>query len=159
MSKPNFIRIAILGTVLLLCSWAVWAQTKAKAAIDYKGYTFLADQKTGSGNISVKNFLTLIKDSVVAKDSRDDSFYTTKTFRLRYAQRGLFEDEAGNPLITTDYSFDVCEGAVDTALYSELGRKAKPGDTVFIESVMFLNKNRKEKLFQAARPIKIVLTR
>ena len=159
MSKTNFLRITVLGAVLLLSSWAIWAQTKAKVGVDYKGDTFLADQQTGSGNVSVKNFLSLIKDSVVAKDSRDDSFYTTTSFRLRYAQRGLFEDEAGNPLITTDYSFDVCDGAVDTGLYSELGRKAKPGDTVFIESVKFLNKNRKEKFFQAAHSIKIVLTR
>ncbi|OJV55869.1 MAG: hypothetical protein BGO31_17430 [Bacteroidetes bacterium 43-16] len=141
-------------------AWIIGAQTKAKPVVPkWSGITYLQDQQTTDGEVSVKKFIELISKPIYVKDNRDNKFYTVNSFTITFGERGLYEDEAGKPMIVTDYLTRRCTDQVDTAMLKELRFRAKPGDTAYIENVMFRNENFKDKFSQEAQPIKIILTK
>lgn len=153
--KNIILKISLLTLGFSMGAWMLWAQAKA----DYKGSTYLSDKVTRSGNISVSQFLKLIQDTVWVKDKRDNSFLAPGSFKISYAERGLYEDETGKPLIVTDYIFSNCREKVDSGMLVDLKYRAKPGDTAYIEQVMFLNLNQRDKVSVPSEPIKLVLTK
>lgn len=153
--KISILKISFLTLVLSLGAWMLWAQAKA----DHKGVTYLSDKVTRSGNISVAEFLKLMQDTIWVKDKRDNSFLAPGSFKISYAERGLYEDETGKPIIVTDHIFSNCREKVDSGMLVDLKYRAKPGDTAYIEQVMFLNLKQKDKVSVLSEPIKLVLTK
>lgn len=160
MNRYAILFKSLLTVVLISAAWIIGAQTKAKpVAHQWDGMTYLNDQQTTQGNVSVKQFLDLIAKPVYVKDKRDDKFYPVNSFSITFGERGLYEDEAGKPMIVTDYITRRCTEQVDTGMLKELRFRAKPGDTAYIENVMFRNENLKDKFSKESQPIKIVLTK
>lgn len=150
-------KIALLTLGFSLVAWMLLAQAQKK--VEYKGKTFLSDKVTQSGTISVSNFLKLIQDSMWVQDNRDNQFIAPGNFKFTYAERAMYEDEAGKPIIMTDYLFSNCRGVVDSGMLVDMKYRAKPGDTAYIENVTFLNLKQKDRASVSAEPIKLVLTK
>lgn len=147
--------LLLLGLTLTL-GYAL-AQSKNNAT--KKGTTYLNDKLTQSGNISVKDFVTLIQSPLWAKDSRDSSFAPVHSFRFTYAERGLYEDQQGKPMIFTDYMFYNCKSQLDTFMLKDVRSRVKPGDTVLIEQVQFINPKIKGSFLMPSSSLKLVLTK
>lgn len=149
-------------TTMLLAGTAgmLWAQQqKAPAKEDRKGQTYLSDKTTANGNISVDNFHKLIAEPVWVKDSAGN-FYPVASFTYTYAERGIFEDETGKEFISTDYLSSHCKDKLDKGMANDMHYRAKPGDTAYIEQVMYMlpDKNGKQSAVQA-QGIKLILTK
>lgn len=57
-------------------------------------------------------------------------------FSFTYAERMLYEDSAGNPLLQTDYLVERCMGDVlSDGVRSTLFERTKPGDTAFFDDI------------------------
>lgn len=160
MNKYAILFKSLLTVVLISAAWIIGAQTNTKpVAHQWDAVTYLNDQQTTQGTVSVKKFLELIDKPVYVKDNRDNKFYPVNSFSITFGERGLYEDEAGKPIIVTDYITRRCTEQVDTGMVKELRFRAKPGDTAYIENVMFRNENFKDRFSKKSQPIKIVLTK
>ncbi len=155
--KNQIVKSVLLTLGFSLGAFLLWAQAQKK--IEFKGNTFLSDKVTQSGSISVSNFLKLIQDTIWVQDNRDNSFLAPGSFKFSYAERGVYEDEAGKPMIVTDYIFSNCRAVVDSGMLVDMKYRAKPGDTAYFEQVLFLNLKQKDKTSVHAAPIKLVLTK
>lgn len=158
MNRYSILFKSLLTVLLISAAWIIGAQTKAKPVHQWEGITYLSDQQTTQGELSAKKFVELIAGPIYVKDNRDNKICSVNSFSITYGERGLYEDEAGKPMIVTDYITRRCTDKVDTAMLKELRFRAKPGDTAYIEHVMFRNENFKDKFSKEAQPIKIVLT-
>lgn len=151
------------GITALICAGTagvLWAQQQRAPLKEARhGQTYLSDKTTANGSISVANFKQLIKEPVWVKDSAGN-FYTVQSFTYTYAERGLYEDETGREFISTDYLSSHCKDRVDTGMAKDMHFRAKPGDTAFIEQVMYAlpAKDGKAAITQA-KGIKLVLTK
>lgn len=160
MNRYTILFKSLLTVVLLSAAWIIGAQTKAKPVVpQWDAVTYLNDQQTTQGEVSVKKFLELIDKPVFVKDNRDNKFYQANSFSITFGERALYEDEAGKPMIVTDYITRRCTERMDTGMVKELRFRAKPGDTAYIENVMFRNESFKDKFSKESQPIKIVLTK
>ncbi|HRP90582.1 MAG TPA: hypothetical protein PKX92_11155 [Edaphocola sp.] len=152
--------ILLKKTFLLLLSVTVvlgyvFAQNKSNAP--KKAITYLNDKVTQSGDITVKDFVSLIQSPLWAKDLRDSSFFPVYSFRFTYAERALYEDQNGKPMIFTDYMFYNCKSQLDSAMLKDVKSRVKPGDTVLIEQVQFMNPKIKGSLLMPSSSLKLVL--
>lgn len=136
----------------------IWAQQAQKERKSYTGTAFLDDKVTSTGKISVADFLKLLDKPLWVKDKRDNSMHPALVFVYTYAERAMYEDETGKPMIVTDYLSTNVKGTVDTTTMFEMKYRAKAGDTAFFESIEFFNNDQKDKQGQAAEPIKLILT-
>lgn len=149
-------------TAVLMAGTAgiLWAQKQnAPVKEERKGQTYLADKATANGTISLENFHKLITEPVWVKDSAG-TFYPVQSFTYTYAERGIYEDETGKEFISTDYLSSHCKDRLDKGMAGDMHYRAKPGDTAYIEQVMYLQptKDGKQTAVQA-QGIKLVLTK
>ncbi len=158
MNRFSILFKSLLTVVFISAAWIIGAQTNAKPLPKWEGITYLSDQQTTQGEVSVKKFLELIAGPIYVKDNRDSKIYPVNSFSITFGERGLYEDEAGKPMIVTDYITRRCTDKLDTAMLKELRFRAKPGDTAYIEHVMFRNENFNDRFSKESQPIKIVLT-
>ena len=160
MSKKSIsIWVLLVACCTLLGNIFIWAQKPSSEKRAYNGKAYLNDKVTSTGKISVADFLNLLDKPIWVKDSRDNSIQPALVFVYTYAERGMYEDETGKPMIVTDYLSSNCKGTVDTITIYEMKYRAKPGDTAYFESIEFFNKEQKDKQGQAAEPIKLILTK
>lgn len=147
MKKMFGIFGALLFGMLLL---AFAAPTVKK----YKYTGFFACQHADIVNIDVDLFKSLMKVPLCAKDSANN-ILKVRSFEILYAERGLYQDDEGLPIIYTDYSSDRFQGDTLTKYWKDkFTQRLYKGDTVFIENIhcMALDKN-----YYEAKPIKIIL--
>lgn len=116
---------------------------------------FLGTSSLTGGPLSKADFDKFIRQGIRAKEGAGTAVPVTG-FQLTYAERGLYEDSAGNPLVTTDYLTEYCFGDTLSAnLRVLLPERTKPGDTVFVDNI----KVRSGGIEGKARSLRFVLTR
>jgi hypothetical protein len=108
------------------------------------------------GRISKGIFDSLVKQGLTAKDSAG-KIYRVTGFAFNYAERNLYEDSVGNPLLLTDYLSEYCFGDTLTPfLKANIPERSKAGDTVYFDQVMV---KAPEGYAAHGRPMKFVITR
>lgn len=119
---------------------------------------YLANTNIDSAAIRKPLFDSLIKQGFTSRDSNGRVF-EVKGFKFTFCERNLYEDSLGNPMIVTDY---LSEYSFDSKFmdYQQdaLIRRAKPGDTVFIENITLRAADSTEAGAKG-KPLKLVITR
>lgn len=133
-----------LSSLLLVCSFTDEPQASKK----YKFITYLGCTDMDVAFLPKKTFDSLIALPLCAKDSAQNQ-YPIQSFEITYAERGLYQDSAGLPIIFTDYTNFKCEGnAISKEWVNQFVERTYKGDTIFIEKVKVLgpeNKSREGK--------------
>ena len=80
-----------------------------------------------------------------------------RSFSFMYAERGLFEDSVGNPLVLTDYLTEICDGPqLSAGIQSSIYERTKPGDTAFFNDIRV---KLPSGLFARGKVMKFVITK
>lgn len=88
-----------------------------------------------TGKITKQVFDSLLKQGLTSRDSAGRAFKVTG-FTFSYAERSLYEDSVGNPMILTDYHSEYCFGDTLTPfLKANMPERSKPGDTVYVDQI------------------------
>ena len=110
--------------------------------IIYRYKAYLACQQSDSISISKSDFEKLIASSICAKDSNQNLVPVT-SFEITYAERGLFEDSTGLPIIFTDYSNQICKGdTIPIQWQNDFKDRGYKGDTVFFDRISIVDSGR-----------------
>jgi hypothetical protein len=143
-------RFLLLPILLLLFAF----QTDEKPAGKPVCNGYFACTHAGVVTLSVQDFLNAIQKPLCAKDSMNNILSVHK-FDMTYAERGLFQDSAGLPLITTEYSFAPCTGDSITAYWrNQFQERAYKGDTIFFDRIIARSSNNQ---IYSCKGIKVVL--
>ena len=125
--------------------------------IVHKGTTYLADGTINGGTISKRKFDSLIALPVISRDTSGVDRSVVE-FVFSYAERALYEDSTGRPLVMTDHFSTPCPGGKLPDDWVKIIReKSKKGDTVYIEEVMAAYPDKLHTRFYTT-PIKLVIT-
>lgn len=117
---------------------------------------YLGASALTGGMLSKKAFDSLIRQGIDAKDLSGGGAVPVLGFQLTYAERGMYEDSVGNPLLMTDYLTEYCFGdTLSGNLRLLLPDRTKPGDTVFVDNI----KVRVKGTEGLAKSMRFVLTR
>ncbi len=123
--------IILSGLLLTAFSYTDDRSTVRKYA--YISYLGCSDMETAM--LPKKSFDSLIALPLCAKDS-NKNIVPVQSFDVIYAERGLYQDSAGLPIIFTDYSTFQCEGnSVPKSVVNLFSERSYKGDTVSIENV------------------------
>jgi hypothetical protein len=134
-------RLKIVVILAALCVTTVWAQTKeTKKVVKPKPIpVYLGSTNKSDGKISKKEFDDAIKQGLISRDSTGRA-YRVDGFLLTYAERNLYEDSVGNPLILTDFLSEVCYGdSLNTFLKNNITERSKQGDTVYFDQISVIS--------------------
>ena len=138
-------------TAVALLSLALFSAAQAQRRDDAKkggksvavrvptATVFLGASLINGGELSERVFDSLAVQPLTARDSLGNPVKVT-SFYLTLAERGLFEDSAGNPMVLVDYTREICSGDTLTLfLRNVLAEHTKPGDTVWIDNITASN--------------------
>jgi len=156
----------------LFCFFAVtlWAQKSKKkpapaktvekpAVATYKNYTtpiavYLGHSSITGGTVPKQEFDSLLKEGLWGKDSSGVEYKVTG-FNFNYAERNIYEDSTGGPMVLTDYMMEPCIGdTVDAIIAATIYKRTKAGDTVFIDQLKLL---RPDNQTAAGKALKVVI--
>ncbi len=153
----HYIKLLVLGAVLIVFSNSFAQQNKnAKKKVVYKGKSFLADG-TGSGNIPVEKFKSLLDKGLIARDTAEVN-HPVHAFIFMYAERGVFEDSTGKLRIMSDnFSLPCDDGKLPDYWVKGIKEKSKAGDTVLYSNILSSYDDSGKKHFYA-EPLKLILT-
>ena len=147
--------------LLLLGLFVLLSSQKSQKPIVEQGHVVLSEGKF-TDSISVEHFLINMGKPIMVVDD-DNNKHPVTSFRFSYAERGMYEDESGKPFIDAEYLVGYYDGGkLDTPMVLEMFRRAKPGDTAYIEEVKYLmpskTKGVKSSVYKS-KPLKLFLTR
>ncbi len=109
-----------------------------------------------TGKITKGVFDSLVKQGLTSRDSAGRVFKVTG-FTFSYAERNLYEDSVGNPMILTDYLSEYCFGDTLTPfLKVNIPERSKVGDTLFVDQISLIAP---EGYGANGRPIKLVIVK
>lgn len=124
----KFLFIALLASIICI-SFAPFPK------IIYRYKAFLGCKQSDSFTISKDDFQRLIANKLCAKDSAGN-VYPVSSFEITYAERGLFQDSTGLPIIFTDYSFTVCKGdSIPSFWQADFRERGYKGDTIYFDRI------------------------
>ncbi len=157
---------------IIFCFFAVtlWAQKSKKkpapaktvekeTVAAYKNYTkpiavYLGHSSIAGGTVPKQEFDSLLKQGLLGKDSSGVEYKVTG-FNFNYAERNVYEDSTGNPIILTDYLIEPCLGdTVDAIIAATIYKRTKAGDTVYIDQIKLL---RPDNETAAGKSLKVVI--
>ena len=144
-----------LSTVLLLSLLLpVFSFTDQNSSVrKYEFTSYLACSSMETSMLSKKSFDSLIALPLCAKDS-NKNIVPIQSFEVIYAERGLYQDSAGLPIIFTDYSTFQCDGnTIPKSLASLFVERSYKGDTISIESVKVKDADSKSHICQGLKII------
>ncbi len=164
-------KVLLVCTVLAATSlMALKAQNRGRGQSGYQaprykitGTTLLNDQVTNGGYISKADFDKLMLQPFWVKDSTSGKVYPVAGFSFTYAERGLYEDTTGKPLVITDYAGTESTSQLLPEYYTrELLNRSKSGDTAVISNVVYkfqgLDKNNKKfEDLGYGTPVKLII--
>lgn len=135
---------------LLLCSFTDDPKITPKPL--YKAY--FACNYTDVSSMEVSKFQQLMNQPLCGKDSNNNT-YKVDGFEITYAERGLYQDSTGLPIISTDYSTGECKGDVISAEWKKaFMERAYKGDTVFFDHIVV---RRPDNSTYKCKTVKIIL--
>jgi len=94
----------------------------------------------GGSSVSGGNLPDRVFDSLAARPltarSTDGETLKVLGFTVTFAERGIYEDSAGNPITDIEFTTERCIGdTLSPGLREALLRRSKPGDTVWYDQV------------------------
>jgi len=109
---------------------------------------------TDSLQLSVNEFKQLIQKPLCVKDSVGN-LIKVESFEILYAERGLYQDDEGLPIIVTDYSNVVCTGdSIPKKWIRQFNERSYKGDTIYFDRVRLLTPDKKTV---ECKSVKVVL--
>ncbi len=136
----------MLPILLLVAGLNLLAQQKANGKTDKQGKNtaakkifmptvYLGNYQCNGGAVHKGELMQLLKQRLTSKDSLGGR-YKVLEFTFTYAERNLYEDSIGNPLITTDYASEYCPGdTISTNISSNIPDRLKAGDSLFFDRI------------------------
>ncbi|GBL36016.1 hypothetical protein EMGBS15_16110 [Filimonas sp.] len=141
----------VLLSGLLLTVFSFTDQPSSARKYEYTSYLACSSMETST--LPKKSFDSLIALPLCAKDSNKNSVQV-QSFDVIYAERGLYQDSAGLPIIFTDYSTFQCEGnSVPKNVVSLFNERSYKGDTVSIENVKVKGPDNKSHICKGIKVI------
>ena len=139
MKKPTRYFVFAL---LLATTATVWAQDKKGAekakAVKPKVIpipVYLGNSTIDGGKLSKQTFDSLLGQGLKGKDSLGGIF-KVNGFAFTYAERNLYEDSIGNPIVVTDNLGEYCFGdTLSTFVLGNIRDRSKGGDTVYFDNI------------------------
>lgn len=153
----------VWGVAAAMVAFSVYAQKPAvkKPAVKSRPVvpsvaTYLGNTSLAGGMIGKRTFDSLIRRGISARDS-SGKVWKVQGFQFTYAERGIYEDSVGNPVLMTDYLTEYCFGdTLSRNIALILPTKSKAGDTVFVERIKVVKPAGGEAV---GKPMRFVLTR
>lgn len=144
--------------ILLLCVLTLgifsFSSPEQKEKIFYRHKGFLGCSVSDSTYVNKADFEQLITRPLCAKDSSNNAYKVT-SFEIVYAERGLYQDSAGLPIVVTDYSFGKSNGdTIPQAWIGTFNERCYKGDTIYFDKIKLLGADNKSYY---ARKIKVVI--
>ncbi len=125
-----------------------------KEPVSNRYKAFFGCSYTDNTTIDVNTFKQIMTQPLCAKDSSNNIF-KVKSFTITYAERGLYQDDEGLPIIVTDYSSDNFTGdTLNTLWKNNFNERLYKGDTVYFERVMCSNTEKKNFM---CKTIKLII--
>lgn len=88
-------------------------------------------------------FIKLLDQPLCAKDSLNNNLKVDH-FEITYAERGLFQDSSGLPIVLTDYSFVICDGDTIPQTWKNIFKeRAYRGDTIYFDRITVPGPNKR----------------
>lgn len=144
-------------TLLLLAIATIVVAQQSK--VSYSGQSYMGDKKTQSGAISKALFDSLIAQPLYSVDTNGNT-YQASDFTFTYAERALYQDSMGYPLVTTDYfSTNSAAGRLDSFWLNHIRERSKPGDTAYFDNIVVIDSVSAKKAFFYTEPIRLVITK
>jgi len=95
-----------------------------------------------------------MKQGLWGRDSSNVEYKVT-SFNFTYAERNVYEDSTGNPIILSDYMIEHCDGdTVSATIAASLYQRTKAGDTVYIDQITLL---RPDSVGAMGKSLKVVI--
>lgn len=148
LSKIGF--IISIGCLITLFSFSETDQNTRK----YRYTAHLGCMDNDISTLGKESFDSLIALPLCGKDS-SHTVFPIQGFEIIYAERGLYQDSAGLPIIFTDYTTMQCTGNTLSKNWVDLFKeRSYKGDTVFIENIKVLGNDNKS---YQAKALKIII--
>jgi hypothetical protein len=137
-----------------LCSFTLLENEKPAAKV-YKYFTLFGCQELADSKIDKAHLDQLINAPLCVKDTSGKQ-YKVHSFEITYAERGLYEDSAGLPIIYTDYQNETFKCDTLSAVWKKmLLAHAYKGDTIHIENVVLVDD--KNRNLSGAKPLHLIV--
>ena len=146
---------AWLGMVLFLATaYSFMApDNKALQAQRSKYVSYLGCEVTDAQAVSTADFLRLIQKPLCVKDSAG-RLCKVQQFELSYAERGLYQDSTGLPIVVTEYSGTNCKGdTIPKAWQAIFAERAYKGDTILFGEIIATAPDNKPRLCKGLRVV------
>jgi hypothetical protein len=125
-----------------------------KEPVSSRYKAFFGCSYTDISTIDANTFKQMMTQPLCAKDS-SNTVYKVKSFTVTYAERGLYQDDEGLPIIVTDYSSDNFTGdTLNTLWKNNFNERLYKGDTVYFERVMCSNAEKRNFM---CKTIKLII--
>lgn len=99
---------------------------------------YLGKSDVRGGEMNEKRFDELMKQGLTARDTGGVA-YKIKGFMFGYKEPNLYEDEAGNLMVYTEYYGEYCLGDTLTPLLkATLYDRTKAGDTLYFDRITLI---------------------
>lgn len=140
---------------LLVCAFSIMAFAPADGILKKSKYkAYFGCTYTDSIQMSVDEFKQLIQSPLCVKDSAGNVL-KVESFEIMYAERGLYQDDEGLPIIVTDYSDVACKGdTIPKKWIQNFNERCYKGDTIYFDRVRLHTPE--NKLFEC-KTVKVVL--
>jgi hypothetical protein len=116
-----------------------------------KYVSYLGCEATDAQPIPTQQFLSLIQKPLCVKDSAG-RLCKVQQFELSYAERGLYQDSTGLPMVVTEYSGTNCKGdTIPKAWQLIFGERGYKGDTIIIDNVIATAPDNKPRMCKGLR--------
>lgn len=154
MKKRSLLALIFAGMAVAM----VFAQQSGKKVV-YSGSSFMGDHQTQSGTVSKEKFDALIALPLYAKDSNGVE-YQVSDFSFTYAERALYQDSTGVPMVTTDYYSTTCPGGrLSEDWVKNIQERSKPGDTAFFDHITTIDSAKGKPRMFITTAIQLVISR
>ncbi|QLH46298.1 MAG: hypothetical protein HWD58_12090 [Bacteroidota bacterium] len=125
-----FLGLGLLG----FCAFTPGPEQRPK--LKYAWRAFFGCMVEDSSSVEKNAFDILVGKKLCAKDSAGN-LLTVESFTITYAERGLYQDSTGLPIIITEYSTAECKGDTIPAQWiADFRERSYRGDTVYFDRVM-----------------------
>lgn len=152
----KYLIVSAVAGIMLLAGLGQAQQRPSKEKVVFKGKTYLKGGQIGSGTVSKKDLVSLLQDGPVVRDSLGKE-HAVILFTFTYAERGVFEDSTGRPVIMTDYySIESDNGKIPDGWFRLLQQRLKKGDTATFSNVLSFFDDQKRTRFHA-EPLKLIV--
>ena len=141
------------GAVFLLLAFGAAEQTDRNTAQQSKYTAYLGCAVIETNKVDKNLFDNLIALPLCAKDSAQN-YCKVQSFEITYAERGLYQDSTGLPIVVTDYTQFACKGDTIPQNWVDVFReRSYKGDTVFIDKIIAKSPDQKMRLCKGLKLI------